>query len=118
MSDEQRFEIFNQQLALLRAHPDLAGRLAMAGGLTVHSASEQARAGLDQCTPEEFARFTALNDAYKMKFGFPFIMAVKGKSRGEILAAFEARSTNDAVSEFRAALDEVHKIALFRLREL
>ena len=108
----------DQQLALLRAHPDLAGRLAMAGGLTVHSASEQAGAGLDQCTPEEFNRFTALNDAYKAKFGFPFIMAVKGRNRGEILAAFEARSANDAASEFRAALDEVHKIALFRLREL
>ncbi len=108
----------DMQLALLRAHPDLAGRLAMAGGMTVHSAGEQAGAGLDQCTPEEFARFTTLNDAYKTKFGFPFIMAVKGKTRGEILAAFETRSTNDAVIEFRTALDEVHKIALFRLRDL
>ena len=108
----------DRQLALLRAHPNLAGRLAMAGGLTVHSAGEQAGAGLDQCTAEEFTRFTTLNDAYKAKFGFPFIMAVKGKTRGEILAAFETRSANDAVIEFRTALDEVHKIALFRLRDL
>jgi OHCU decarboxylase len=107
-----------RQLALLRAHPDLAGRLATAGGLTAHSASEQAGAGLDRCTPAEFARFTALNDAYKSRFGFPFIVAVKGKSRGEILGAFEARVGNDAATEFRTALDEVHKIALFRLREL
>ncbi len=108
----------DRQLALLRAHPDLAGRLAMAGGLTPHSASEQAGAGLDRCTPEEFARFTALNDAYKTKFAFPFIMAVKGKSRGEILQAFEQRIHHDAAGEFRTALDEVHKIALQRLRDL
>ncbi len=108
----------DRQLALLRAHPDLAGKLAIVGGLTAQSASEQAGAGLDRCTPEEFSRFTSLNDAYKTKFGFPFIIAVRGKSRGEILAAFETRSINDAVSEFRTALDEVHKIALFRLREL
>lgn len=108
----------DRQLALLRAHPDLAGKLAVAGGLTAQSAGEQAGAGLDRCTAEEFARFTALNDAYKAKFGFPFIIAVKGRSRGEILAAFETRSGNDSVIEFRTALDEVHKIALFRLRDL
>jgi 2-oxo-4-hydroxy-4-carboxy-5-ureidoimidazoline decarboxylase len=108
----------DRQLALLRAHPDLAGRLAVAGQLTRHSTGEQAGAGLDKCTPQEFARFTTLNDAYKAKFGFPFIMAVKGKNRGEILAAFEARSGHDPAGEFRTTLDEVHKIALFRLREL
>jgi 2-oxo-4-hydroxy-4-carboxy-5-ureidoimidazoline decarboxylase len=106
------------QLALLRAHPDLAGRLAVAGALSPHSASEQAGAGLDRCSPEEFARFTSLNAAYKAKFGIPFIMAVKGRSRAEILLAFERRIENDPGAEFRAALDEVHKIALFRLREL
>ena len=108
----------DRQLALLRAHPDLAGKLAVAGGLTAQSASEQSGAGLDRCTAEEFARFSALNDAYKAKFGFPFIIAVKGRSRGELLAAFETRSANDSVIEFRTALDEVHKIALFRLRDL
>jgi OHCU decarboxylase len=106
------------QLALLRAHPDLAGRLAMRGELTAQSASEQAGAGLGNCSPAEFERFTALNEAYKAKFGFPFIMAVKGRSRAEILAAFERRIGHDAAAEFRTALDEVHKIALLRLRTL
>ncbi len=107
-----------RQLALLQAHPDLAGRLALRGGLTARSAAEQAGAGLDACTPEELRRFTALNDAYKRRFGFPFIMAVKGRTRGEILAAFERRLSNDPATEFRTALDEVHRIALFRLQEL
>ena len=104
----------DRQLALLLAHPDLAGRLA----LTPQSASEQAGAGLGDCSPAEFQRFTALNEAYKAKFGFPFIMAVKGRSRAEILAAFERRIGHDAAAEFRTALDEVHKIALLRLRTL
>ena len=107
-----------RQLALLRAHPDLAGRLALAGNLTAHSAGEQAGAGLDKCTPQEFARFTALNETYNAKFGFPFIMAVKGHSPAEILASFERRIGNDPALEFRTALDEVHKIALLRLRDL
>jgi 2-oxo-4-hydroxy-4-carboxy-5-ureidoimidazoline decarboxylase len=107
-----------RQLALLRVHPDLAGRLAMRAELTAASTAEQAGAGLDKCSPAEFARFTELNDAYKAKFGFPFIMAVKGRERAEILAAFERRLANDPAAEFRTALDEVHKIALFRLREL
>ena len=108
----------DRQLALLRAHPDLAGRLAVAGGLTASSTAEQASAGLDRCTPAEFARFQDLNAAYREKFGFPFIMAVRGRSRTEILAAFERRVANDAETEFATALAEVHKIALLRLREL
>ena len=107
-----------RQLALLRAHPDLAGRLAVRGGLTAHSASEQAGAGLDKCSPEEFAKFTRLNEAYKAKFGIPFVMAVKVRKRDEILAVFERRLANDMATEFRTALDEVHKIARFRLDEL
>ena len=107
-----------RQLALLNAHPDLAGRLAVRGELTAESSSEQASAGLDQCSPDEFRRFTALNEAYKAKFPFPFIMAVKGKSRAEILAAFERRIHHDEEAEFRTALAEVHKIALLRLRDL
>ncbi|HET6157117.1 MAG TPA: 2-oxo-4-hydroxy-4-carboxy-5-ureidoimidazoline decarboxylase [Dongiaceae bacterium] len=106
------------QLALLCAHPDLAGRLAVGGALTAESSSEQTSAGLDQCTPEEFQRFTALNDAYKRRFPFPFIMAVKGKSRREILEVFERRMQNDEDAEFRTALSEVHKIAFLRLRDL
>jgi OHCU decarboxylase len=107
-----------KQLALLNAHPDLAGRLAMRGELTAESSSEQAGAGLDKCSPEEFRRFTELNDAYKGKFGFPFILAVKGKSRAEILQNFEHRIHNTPELEFRTALNEVHKIALLRLRDL
>jgi OHCU decarboxylase len=106
------------QLALLCAHPDLAGRLAVRGELTAQSAAEQAGAGLGDCTPAEFERFTALNEAYKAKFGFPFIMAVKGRSRAEILAAFERRIGHDSAQEFRTALDEVHKIAFLRLQAL
>lgn len=104
-----------RQLVLLRAHPELAGKLAIAGGLTQGSRSEQALARLDQCSPEEFARFTVLNAAYGTKFGFPFIIAVRGLQRNEILAAFERRIGNNAASEFREALDQVHKIAKLRL---
>lgn len=107
-----------RQLALLNAHPDLAGRLAVRGELTAESTSEQASAGLDACTPDEFRRFTDLNDSYKRKFPFPFIMAVKGRTRVEILSAFERRVPNSEETEFRTALGEVHKIALLRLRDL
>jgi OHCU decarboxylase len=107
-----------RQLALLCAHPDLAGRLAMRGELTAQSTAEQAGAGLDACSPEEFARFQSLNERYKRKFAFPFIMAVRGRHRGEILAAFEQRANNDEATEFATALAEVHKIALLRLREM
>ena len=99
------------KLALIRAHPDLAGRAAIAGDLTDASKSEQAGAGLDRCTPEEYRRFQELNDAYKAKFGFPFILAVAGKTRHDILAAFEARIGNDRDMEFRTALAEIDKIA-------
>lgn len=108
----------DRQLALLRAHPDLAGRLALAGELTAASTAEQAGAGLDRCTPDEFARFTALNTAYTAKFGFPFILAVRGRTRAEILAAFEARIHNDAETEFNTALAQVDRIALLRLGDL
>ena len=106
------------QLALLRAHPDLAGRLALAGALTASSSAEQAGAGLDQCSPEELARFQDLNSRYTARFDFPFILAVKGKTRAEILAAFEARIDNDPETEFATALAQVHRIALLRLKDL
>jgi OHCU decarboxylase len=105
----------DSKLALIRAHPDLAGRAAVAGDLTAASRSEQAGAGLDRCSPEEFRRFHELNDAYKEKFGFPFILAVAGKTRQDILAAFEARLGNDRETEFRTALAEIDKIARLRL---
>jgi OHCU decarboxylase len=106
------------KLALIRNHPDLAGKAAIAGELTEASRSEQSGAGLASCTPEEFRRFQELNDAYKRKFGFPFILAVGGRSRREILAIFEERMTNDRDQEFRTALAEIDKIARLRLNAM
>lgn len=106
------------QLALLCAHPDLAGKLAKSGALTVESTSEQAGAGLDQCTDAEFAEFTQLNEIYKARFGFPFILAVKGRNRLEILDNFRARVNNSRPQEFREALDQVHQIARLRLEAM
>ncbi|MCC9620913.1 2-oxo-4-hydroxy-4-carboxy-5-ureidoimidazoline decarboxylase [Thalassospira sp. MA62] len=105
------------KLALLRAHPDLAGKLALAD-LTTSSQNEQKGAALDQCTPDELARFTELNDLYKDKFGFPFIFAVKGYHRTDILAAFERRVKHDMETEFNEAINQVHRIAKLRLEAL
>ena len=106
------------KLALLRAHPDLAGKLAITGALTAASTAEQAGADLGNCTPEEFADFKRLNDSYKEKFGFPFILAVRGCQRTEILKTFKARVDNDPATEFNEALSQVHRIALLRLRDI
>ncbi len=106
------------QLALLRAHPDLAGKLAIDGALTAESTSEQAGAGLDHCTQEEFARFQTLNSAYTRKFEFPFILAVAGYKRAEIIDIFENRVGNDRQTELHEALKQVHRIALLRLTVL
>lgn len=103
------------QLDLINAHPDLAGKAAIAGELTDSSTSEQSGAGISDCNAEEFARFTQLNDAYKAKFNFPFIMAVKGSNRHLILAAFEERIHNSPEQEFAKAVKEINKIAQFRL---
>jgi OHCU decarboxylase len=108
----------DRQLALIRLHPDLAGKLAMRGELTEASSAEQASAGLDRCTPAEYDRFRTLNQAYKARFGFPFVIAAKGRSRHAILAAFERRLNNDPEEEFRAALAEIERIALLRLQDL
>lgn len=108
----------DKQKALLTAHPDLAGKLAAAGELTTESTGEQASAGLDRLTSDERVRFTALNEAYKARFGIPFIMAVKGASKNAILAAFEGRLKNTPEQEFATALEQVEKIALLRLKEL
>ena len=104
-----------QRLELVCAHPDLAGKAQISGDLTVDSSVEQASAGLDQCTPDEYARFQSLNSSYKNKFGFPFVMAVRDSSRAQILAAFETRLGNDNDLEFETALEEIHKIARLRL---
>lgn len=107
-----------ERLAVLRAHPDLAGKLAMADGLTLESKSEQAGAGLDRLTPDEHARFTALNARYMADFGFPFIIAVKGHDKHSILAAFEERVTHPVDEEFAVACAEVERIAGFRIAAL
>jgi OHCU decarboxylase len=107
-----------RQLIVLRAHPDLAGKLALAGELTADSSAEQAGAGLDRCTPEEFARFQELNDRYQAKFGFPFIIAVRGLDRHDILRAFEKRVGNTPEQEFQTALAQVERIALLRLYQI
>lgn len=104
-----------RQLEVIRAHPDLAGKAAIAGELTDDSTREQAGAGLDQCTPEEMARFERLNAAYKEKFSFPFVMAVKGSDRHIILAAFETRLDNSPEEERRTAIEQINRIAQFRL---
>ncbi len=107
-----------ERLGVLRAHPDLAGRLAIAGELTKDSRNEQAGAGLDRLTADEHARFTAMNAAYTVKFGFPFIIAVKGLNKDDILSAFEARIGNSAEEEFSTACAQVERIALLRLSAL
>jgi 2-oxo-4-hydroxy-4-carboxy-5-ureidoimidazoline decarboxylase len=101
------------QLALLCAHPDLATRAK----LTRDSIKEQAGAGLDTLGAAEFAHFTELNNAYKAKNGFPFIFAVKGATKHQILEAFERRIQNDSGTEFQMALSQVCSIICFRLEE-
>ncbi len=107
-----------KKLALIRTHPDLAGKAAIRGELTVESTSEQSSAGIDRCSPEEFEQFQDLNSQYKEKFGFPFVMAVRDSNRQEILAAFKSRLGNELQTEFETAISEIHKIASLRLQEL
>ena len=107
-----------ERLRVLRAHPDLAGKLAVAGELTADSKAEQASAGLDRLSPEEHSRFTGLNTTYTKKFGFPFIIAVKGLTKEDILAAFERRIDNSKEEEFETACAEVERIARLRLRSM
>jgi 2-oxo-4-hydroxy-4-carboxy-5-ureidoimidazoline decarboxylase len=106
------------QMALIRAHPDLAGRLALAGDMTADSISEQASAGLDRLLPDELSRFTALNDAYKARFGFPFIIAVRGLGKADILAAFEKRIGHNSEDEKHEALAQIERIVLLRLTQI
>jgi OHCU decarboxylase len=106
-----------QQLALIRAHPDLAGRMALAGALTAESAREQAAAGLTALSAEELGRFTAYNEAYKARFGFPFVICARENKKEAILAAFPARLANGRAEEQAVALAEIAKIALLRLQD-
>ena len=106
------------QLALIRAHPQLAGRAAIAGELTADSRKEQTGAGLDRCTPDEFARLTRLNAAYDSRFGFPFILAVRGHSRASIIDNMAQRLPREREAELAEALAQIARIARFRLNDL
>ncbi|MBB5465925.1 2-oxo-4-hydroxy-4-carboxy-5-ureidoimidazoline decarboxylase [Paraburkholderia sp. CI2] len=107
-----------EQLALINAHPELAGKAAVRGELTAESTREQSGAGLAQCTQEEFDKLHALNQAYREKFGFPFILAVRGYDRHGIIANFESRMNNSRADELRASLDQIYRIARLRLDDL
>lgn len=107
-----------RQLALIRAHPDLVGRAALAGTLTPQSTGEQAAAGLDHLTPGEIATFTRLNARYRDRFGFPFVICARENKKESILAGFDARLTNLREQEIAAALGEIAKIANLRLRDV
>lgn len=105
------------QLALIRAHPELAGKAAIRGELTADSTREQSGAGLDRCSPEEFQRLTELNRDYAAKFGFPFIIAVRGHTRESIIANLAERLQHSREAEFEEALRQIDQIAMFRLQD-
>ena len=107
-----------RQLELIRAHPDLAGRAAIEGTLTPDSRREQASAGLDRLTPDEYEQFTRANTAYRERFGFPFVICAREHDKASILAAAEARLQRGPDEERRAALDEIAKIARLRFEDL
>jgi OHCU decarboxylase len=106
-----------QQVVLIQAHPDLAGRAAIAGELTPESTHEQASAGLDQLTPSEYVAFTRLNEAYRATFGFPFVICVRGQTKQAILDSFEIRLQHSRDQEIATALGEIAKIAWLRLND-
>jgi 2-oxo-4-hydroxy-4-carboxy-5-ureidoimidazoline decarboxylase len=107
----------DRQRALLLGHPDLAGRAAIAGDMTADSRREQTGAGLDALTPEEFARFTEMNAAYRQRHGIPFILAVRRATRADILAAYENRLGNRPEAEFGHAVEQVQRIVQFRIED-
>jgi 2-oxo-4-hydroxy-4-carboxy-5-ureidoimidazoline decarboxylase len=104
-----------ERLALIRAHPELAGKAAVDGGLTEASTAEQASAGLDRLTLAEFDRFHALNAAYREKFDFPFIICVRLTDKAGILAAMERRLANDRAAEIATAIEQIGEIVRLRL---
>jgi 2-oxo-4-hydroxy-4-carboxy-5-ureidoimidazoline decarboxylase len=105
----------DRRFALVNGHPDLAGKAARAGAMTADSTAEQSSAGLERLSEDEFARFHRLNEAYRKKFGFPFIVCVRRHTRESILRQFERRLTHDAATELDAALSEVFRITALRL---
>ena len=108
----------DEKTALLRAHPELAGREAKEGRLTAASTGEQKSAGLDRLAPEEMRRLAELNAAYRATFGFPFIIAVRDNTKASILAAFHTRTGNDSATEFATACAQVERIAELRLKDI
>ncbi len=106
------------QLGLIRAHPDLAGKTARQGSLTAESTSEQKGAGLDRLTNSEFEEFHRLNNAYQSRFGFPFILAVRGHDKHSIMEAFRQRLNHNSGEEVIEALRQIALIARFRLDDL
>lgn len=118
MKDIVRAASPDAQLALIRAHPDLAGRLAKLGKLTAESTREQAAAGLDSMNAEELQRMTEANAAYREKFGFPFIICARRQTRDSILAAIDERLHHDPETERATALEEIHHIAQLRIDDL
>jgi 2-oxo-4-hydroxy-4-carboxy-5-ureidoimidazoline decarboxylase len=118
LSATMRAANHERQLALIRAHPDLAGRLAQSQRLTTESTREQASAGLNALTAEELEIFQQLNETYRARFKFPFIICARLNAKDAILAAMRARITNSPEAEFLAALAEIEKIARLRLNDL
>jgi OHCU decarboxylase len=108
----------DRQLALIRAHPDLVGRAALAGTLTRESTGEQASAGLNKLSPEDIDLFQKQNAAYRDKFGFPFVICARMNKKEAIFAGFEQRLKNSRDQEIKTALEEIFKIAELRLRDL
>jgi len=104
-----------EQLALIRAHPELAGKAAIDRTLTDASAAEQASAGLDRLSEDEFARFHALNAAYRERFAMPFIICVRLTDKAGILAAMEQRLSNDRATEIATAIAQIGEIVRLRL---
>jgi OHCU decarboxylase len=107
-----------RKLALIRAHPDLAGKAAIEGTLTASSRREQASAGLDRLTPDEYAAFTSTNEAYRERFGFPLVVCVREHTKQSILRVAAERLTNTEDEEIRVALEEIAKIARLRLEDV
>jgi len=114
LTEQVEYATFGERLELLNAHPDLGARAR----LSPASTEEQAGAGLDSLTPDEFERLHRLNGAYRSRFGFPFLLAVKGSTKHDVLRALQARMESSPEDEFREALRQVYRIARFRLEEL
>jgi 2-oxo-4-hydroxy-4-carboxy-5-ureidoimidazoline decarboxylase len=114
MTEQVERASFTERLALLQAHPDLGARAR----LSQASTAEQAGAGLDSLTPAEFEQLHRLNAAYRARFGFPFLLAVKGSTKYDVLRALQARTESPPEEEYREALRQVYRIARFRLEDL